>query len=396
VDFLVERMTRQGLAARSVASAAGVAAAAVGLQAQDPGSSRLGVRARSGAVDEAAVLDAIERERSVVRTWLMRSTVHLVATADLRWMTTLFGPVLERNSRARWRALGITEPLIEAAIPHARELLNGRGLTRRELAAALAQRGVKLAEDSQAPTHLLAALTARAVTCRGLDNGRDPTFVLIDDWLRPAGAGITPADAGASGGDGTPTSTARTTAVPAVPAADDVSATSVVPAADATPADLTAELARRYFRAFGPATAADFTAWSGLPSGAAIAAIRDELTEVAFDGRRGWTLGAVEPTAGFRLLPMFDNYLLGYRDRTAMLDPRMQDRVYVGGIIKATVVCDGRLIGSWRLDRARRATILAVAPFERFTRRHHDALDRERAEIEWFLGRPAALTVEPD
>jgi Winged helix DNA-binding domain len=363
MDFLAERMTRQGLAARSMATTAGVAATAVGLQAQDPGAARLGVRARSGAVDEAAVLDALRLERSVVRTWLMRSTVHLVAAADLRWMTALFGPMMERSHQTRWRQLGITEPLVEAAVPHIRGLLDGRGLTRHQIAAELAARGIRLGEDGQAPTHLLAALTARGVTCRGPDQGRDATFVLIDDWVGP---------------------TEESAADPAAP-----------PAPGPAPADLAAELARRYFRAFGPATAADFTAWSGLPSGAAIASIRDELTEVSFDGRHGWTLGRVEPSPGFRLLPMFDNYLLGYRDRTAMLDPRLQDRVYVGGIIKATVVCDGRVIGRWRLDRSPRSATIRVTPFEPFTRRHGDELDRERADIERFLGRAVALEVEP-
>jgi hypothetical protein len=348
-----------------MATTAGVAGAAVGLQAQDSGAARLGVRARSGAVDEASVLDALRLEHSVVRTWLMRSTVHLIASADLRWMATLFGPMIERSHRSRWRQLGITEPLIEAAVPHVRELLDGRGLTRHELAAELAVRGIRLAEDGQAPTHLLAALSARGVTCRGPDQGRDAAFVLIDDWVEPAG-GFTVDSAADAASD---------------------------PAGLA--AGLAAELARRYFRAFGPATAADFTAWSGLPSGAAIASIRDELTEVAFDGRRGWTLGRVEPLPGFRLLPMFDNYLLGYRDRTAMLDPRMQDRVYVGGIIKATVVCDGRVIGLWRLDRSRRSPTIRVTPFEPFTPRYRDELDRERADIERFLGRPAGLEVEP-
>jgi len=348
VDFLAERMTRQGLAARSMATTAGVAAAAVGLQAQDPGAARLGVRARSGAVDETSVLDALRLERSVVRTWLMRSTVHLVAAVDLRWMTTLFGPMMERGYRTRWRQLGITEPLVESAVPHVRELLDGRG------------RGIRLASDGQAATHLLVALSARGITCRGPDQGRDAAFVLIDDWVGPT------------------TDSTASTADPA-------------PA----PADLAAELARRYFRAFGPATVADFTAWSGLPSGAAIASIRDELTEVSFDGRRGWTLGSVEPSPGFRLLPMFDNYLLGYRDRAAMLAVTMQDRVYVGGIIKATVVCDGRVLGIWRLDRAGRSATIRVSPFEPFTRRHQDGLDRERADIERFLGRPVALDVEP-
>ena len=348
MDFLIERMTRQGLAARSAADPAGVAAAAVGLQAQDVGAARLGVRARSTAVDEAAVVNAIQHERSVVRTWLMRSTVHLVAAADLRWMAGLYGPIMERNHRTRWRNLGITEPLIDAAAIHARELLDGRGLTRHELAGELAGRGVELGEDGQAATHLLAALTARGLTCRGADRGRDATFVLLDDWVAAAPA----------------------------------------------PADPVAELARRYFRAFGPATAADFTTWSGLPSGAAIAAVRDELTEVEFDGRRGWTLGQVEAAPAFRLLPMFDNYLLGYRDRTAMLDPARHPQVYVGGIIKASVVCDGRLIGIWRLDRATRKAAVRVTPFESFTRRHHDELDRERADLERYLGRPVGLEVQ--
>ena len=351
MDFLIERMTRQGLAARSgTATAAGVAAAVVGLQAQDVGAARLGVRARSSAVDEAAVVNAIQHERTVVRTWLMRSTVHLVAAEDARWMTELFGPAMERGYRTRWGKLGITEPLIEAAATHAREVLDGRGLTRHEFAAELAARGVELGEDGQAPTHLLAALTARGLTCRGADRGRDATFVLVDDWIGPAPA----------------------------------------------PADPLAALARRYFRAFSPATAADFTTWSGLPSGAAIAAIRDELTEVAFDGRRGSTLGAVEPALAVRLLPMFDNYLLGYRDRTAMLDPRRNPQVYVGGIIKAAVVCDGRVIGIWRLDRAARTAAVRVTPFEPFTRRQLDELDRERADIERFVGRPIALEVQAD
>jgi Winged helix DNA-binding domain len=348
VDFLIERMTRQGLAARSAADTAGVAAAAVGLQAQDIGAARLGVRARSTAVDEASVVNAIQHERSAVRTWLMRSTVHLVAAEDLRWMAELYGPVMERNHRTRWRNLGITETVIDTALAHARELLDGRGLTRHELAAELTARGLELGDDGQAPTHLLAALTARGLTCRGADRGRDATFVLIDDWVPPA----------------------------------------------PPPADPLAELARRYFRAFGPATAADFATWSGLPSGTAIASIRDELTEVEFDGRRGWTLGPVEPVRALRLLPMFDNYLLGYRDRTAMLDPGRPPQVYVGGIIKASVVCDGRVIGIWRLDRATRAAAVRVTPFETFTRRHHDELDRERADVERFVGRPVGLTIE--
>jgi hypothetical protein len=247
--------------------------------------------------------------------------------------------------------LGIDQHVIDKAIPLAHEVLAGRQLTRHDLAAELADRGIRLAADPAAATHLLLALSCRGVTCRAGDRGRDSTFALLDDW------------------------------VPSAPA----------------PPDPVAELARRYFRAFSPATAADFTTWSGLPSGAAIRAIRNELTEVRFDGRRGWTLGAVEPVQGLRLLPMFDNYLLGYRDRTAMLDPARHLQVYVGGIIKPTVVCDGRVIGIWRLERSARSerpATIRVEPFERLTRRHRVELERERAGIESFLARAVGLAVE--
>jgi hypothetical protein len=350
VDFLLERMTRQGLARRSTSPAAEVAAAAVGLQAQDAGASRLGVRARSGTVDEAAVLRAGTVQRSVVRTWLMRATVHLVAAEDVRWMVSLFGPMIERRfATGRWRQLGIDQRLIEAAIPPARAVLAGRQLIRHELAAELADHGIRLGEDPSAATHLLLALSCRGLTCRAGDRGRESTFALIEDWVPPSAL---------------------------------------------APADPMAELARRYFRAFGPATAADFTTWSGLPSAAAIRAIRDELTEVEFDGRRGWTLGTVAPAPGLRLLPMFDNYLLGYRDRTAMLDPARHAQVYVGGIIKATVVCDGRVIAIWRLERTARSATIHVTPLQRLTRPHRDDIDRERADLERFLARTLALTIE--
>lgn len=350
MDFLVERMTRQGLARQTTAQPAHLATSVVGLQAQDINAARLGVRARSSSLDEAAVVTACEVERSVVRTWLMRATVHLVAAEDVRWLVALFGPMIERRFKnTRWRQLGIDDRLIDAAIEFAKEILQDRQLTRHEIAAELADRGVRLADDPQAATHLVLALSCRGVTCRAGDRGRESTFALLEEWL-----------------PGTPE----------------------------VPTDPPAELARRYFRAFGPATAADYTSWSGLPSGAAIKAIRDELTEAEFDGRRGWTLGAVEPVQAVRLLPMFDNYLIGYRDRTAMLDPALHAKVYVGGIIKATVVRDGRVIGIWRLDRSGRMTTIRITPFEPLRRPQRRDLDEERADIERFLGRPVGLTIE--
>ena len=79
--------------------------------------------------------------------------------------------------------------------------------------------------------------------------------------------------------------------------------------------DALAELARRYFAAFSPATSADFGTWSGLPHGWAVELIRDELTPCDVDGRPGFRAGTVEAVRGVRLLPAFDNYVIGYRHR---------------------------------------------------------------------------------
>ena len=94
--------------------------------------------------------------------------------------------------------------------------------------------------------------------------------------------------------------------------------------------DALAELARRYFAAFSPATAADFACWSGLPHSRAIELIRSELSPVDVDGRPGYRLGTVEPVRGVRLLPAFDNYLLCYADRAAILPVAAQPLVYQG------------------------------------------------------------------
>jgi len=188
VDFLVERMTRQGLS-RPATDAAQVVTSAVGLQAQDVAAARLGLRARSSNLDAAGVVAACEERRSMVRTWLMRATVHLVAAEDVHWMLGLFGPMIERRFRTvRWAQLGIDEPTIEKATELVVQVLHGRQLTRHQIAAELADRGIRLAEDGQAATHLLLALSCRGITCRAREQGRESTFALLDEWI-PATAG---------------------------------------------------------------------------------------------------------------------------------------------------------------------------------------------------------------
>jgi hypothetical protein len=338
------RMFRHGFVerpARTVAEAAGLTGA---LQAQDLGAARLGVRARSVSLTDSDVRRAVDVDRTVVRTWLMRNTIHLIPAQDVRWLAALFGPMIQRRfAGKRWPELGLTPALLDRAADAAPEILQSGPSTRHELVAALADRGVTMSATGQAPTHLLLYLSTIGLVCHA-DGDR---FALVDQWLPDAPPG---------------------------PRGDDA----------------LAELARRYFRAYSPASGADFTTWSGLPSRAAIALIRDELLPVA----GGFTLGAAPSTGGLRLLGGFDNFLLGYRDRDAIIAPSHRGEVYVGGVIRPTILNEGRMIGRWRLARPTRKNapvVVEVRHFGRPTPSVREAVAAEVADIGRFLAVPTEL-----
>lgn len=180
---LGERVARHGFVHRPASSVTAAAAMVAGIQAQDGSASRLGVRARSARTTEAHVLAAIEH-RQVVRTWLMRNTIHLVPADDLRWMTALLGPMIRRRFATRhWPRLGLTPDVLDAAAAIAPRILTGRALTRAAFTAELAERGVPVETNGQASTHVLVYLSAIGLTCRATDRGRETTFALIDDWV---------------------------------------------------------------------------------------------------------------------------------------------------------------------------------------------------------------------
>lgn len=349
---LAERIARHGFIDRPAKSVADAARMTSGLQAQDPLASRLGVRSRSDHLREDNVLRAIEVDRTVVRTWLMRATIHLVAAEDLRWMTRLIGPSIVRKFAKRWVDLGLTPDVLASAVGHLPEILAGDPLTRREVVTLLGQAGVVVGPDPQASTHLLLHASAIGLTCRGPERGRDSTFTLVERWLERAAAG---------------------------PSGDDA----------------LAELARRYFRAFSPATPADFTAWSGLPSARAIRLISDVLTPTDVDGRAAYTLGEVPPQRGLRMLSAFDNYLVGYRDRSLLIAPEHRAHVYLGGMIRPTVLLDGHVVGTWRLSRRRAGADIEVTPFSEMPAKAQACVDAEIEDIARFLGVPASLTFIP-
>ncbi len=245
------------------------------------------------------------------------------------------------GSLRRLRQLGVHAGLDDAVRVVDRVMYGQGPLSKAELGEALAKAG--LPADGQAIVHL-ASLGARAgLVVLGPDRGGKPTYVHAADWL---GAPV-------------PTTTDRDRAL--------------------------AELARRYRRAHHPAEPADLAAWSGLPVG--------EVTA-------GWRAVAGEPvqvTAGdgdvVRLLPGYDEYLLGWRDRPVAA-PHLRAIHPGGGVLRATVSVNGRLTGTWRTRRTGRGLQITVVPFDPLPEPVRAALAAEAADVGRFLGIPATVAIE--
>ena len=263
------------------------------VQAQDARSFPLALAAR-GAPPELGA-----REDLVI-AWLLRGTLHLVAAEDLGWLLALTGHLVTRRSARRLHALGVDRGDANVLL---RVLEDGPG-TRREIAAGLEAAGVRA--DGQRTPHLLAVVAARGEAVLGTD-GR----------YRRAEPGP-PVDRDAA----------------------------------------LAELARRYLRGHAPADARDLAAWSGLPlrdARAGLATVAGELAD-AGDDLLAPADGAPTPDRPLPelLLPAFDPYLLGWRDRGFAVAPEHARTVHPGGgIIRATIVADGRVTGTWRRDGGR-------------------------------------------
>lgn len=328
------------------------------LQAQDPRALRLAIRARTTGVDALAVQRALAEPGRLVVTWLMRGTLHAVPAGDVRWLLALLRPP-RSSGRTRRLALGLDDHLLDTALPIAVELLAAGPLTRTELADRLRAAGVPLG-PGQAPAHLLSVAAREGLVCRGPDRDGEPTYVRLSDWLPGA--------------------------EPVEPVERD---------------DALARLARRYLAGHGPAGAADLAAWSGLTlrdarTGLGALAAAGEVEDVRIGGAPAYRLPG-EPSPGdrtVRLVPAFDEYLLGYRGRALALDAAYARRIQAGGgIVHPAVLLGGRIIGTWRQRRADGGLIVAVEPFRRLPRGTRAALAAEAADVGRFLGVPARLEV---
>jgi len=342
--LLVERLRNQRLVASDCRTAEAVVRHLGAVQCQDYTGAMWAVGLRVPGL-LATDVEASFTAGRVLRTHVLRPTWHFVVPADIRWMLALTGPQVHMRMRPYDKRLDLDAKLYaKARAVMERALEGGRFLTRAELSAAL--RRSRIVATGQRLAHLVMHAELEGAVCSGPRSGKQFTYALLAERAPKA----------------------RTLARD----------------------ESLAELARRYFASHGPATLRDFVWWSGLR-------VKDAAAGIALAGVEA--LPAAPPASvaagAHYLLPNYDEYLIAYRDRDAVLDA---GRARTFGSVNSReyphqIVLDGRVAGSWRRQMTERAAAVVVKPHKPLDQRQLRALAGQAEACGQFFGRPCQLEV---
>ncbi len=349
-----ERLRRQLLTRAGRRRPADVVAWFGAMQAQEYEHAKwaLGLRLQDGLVD--ADIESAFQDGSILRTHVMRPTWHFVTPADIRWLLELTAPRVQRRMAVYNGHLGLDARTFARALRvFERALRDGRFLTRAELGERLQRAGLPI--TSMQLAHVAMHAELEGVICSGPRRGKQFTYALLAE--RAPNASRLPRD------------------------------------------EALAALGRRFFRSHGPATIRDFVWWSGLSTADARRSldIIDGRHEDV-DGRTYWTCDR-EPRGATRdqlahLLPIYDEYVVAYRDRLAVLPgPRTTASTRPWTTFQHALVIAGQVAGTWRLGRGPQGVVLDAISLRRVTRPERAALAQAVRRYEAFLSTPVAFSL---
>lgn len=311
MDIVRQRLHNQWLDRTASATVLDVVRWMGAVQAQEyiPSLWALGVRLGPSATKQT-VEQALVRG-DIVRTWLLRGTIHYIPANDAAWMIRLLGPRINRKYRSYYEKVD----LHDRAFAQGREALlhtlaNHQACTRKELYAAFEHAGIAEPSKRGRGSFILQYWAQEGLICFGPYRDKQQTFVLLAEHTNKS---------------------------------TDMSE-------DAALATLT----MRYFASHGPATLQDFAWWSGLTAAEVrqgVALAGNTLGQITIDSKRYFlSANTIVPTQlknSTLLLPCFDEYTIGYKDRSAVLDPKyMQQLGYA--VNYNNILVDGRIVGTWK------------------------------------------------
>lgn len=327
------------------------------MQAQDYPAAKWAIGLRSVGLQNAEV-DQAFNDGLILRTHVLRPTWHFVTPADIRWLLTATAPRVQAANAYYYKKVGLDAKAFNKACALLQRVLEGgQAMTRMELATHLLR--AKIPAQGMKLAYVMMHAELEGVICSGPRRDRQFTYALLSE--RAPQARVLDRDA------------ARR------------------------------ELASRYFAGHGPATARDFAWWSGLTLAEAQDAINsaaDALESLSIDGKTYWNGGAVQSASPSRgasafLLPNYDEYLIAYKDRGAIIDSARTANVVArsNGAFANHVVIEGRLAGSWSRTVKPNEVLVEVAPYRKLTASQARAVAAAADCYGEFLGLPARTAI---
>ncbi len=280
------------------------------VQGQEYNYTKWGLGLRLPHLNDADIERELEKGK-LLRTHILRPTWHLVAAEDIRWMMMLSAPRVHQVNSFMYRQTGWDQALLHRSIDIIIKSLEGNHyLTRTELQAALAHHGIQA--EGPRLAYIMMNAELEAIICNGPKRGNQHTYALIEE---------------------------KVSAVPSK-----------------TREEALAELTRRYFLSRGPATVKDFATWSGLTVADCKKGIEmfgpslceEKLESTAYFYFTESPKAAVKPGEQLYLLPIYDEFIMGYKDRSAYTEKVSNIEPKPNFVFLNTIMLNGQIVGTWK------------------------------------------------
>ena len=356
------RLRRHHLLDNPPADAVTISRDMCGVQAQIMSAAYLQLWTRNHALTRAGIEDALWKTRTLVKTSLMRQTLHLIPTDEFAIYIAALRPSRFAQAMRVMDRCGITRAESEAIIPLIMETLSSGPLRRPAIAAAIRPKASKQVRFWMENSWSLVRLpVAEGLICYGRGEGNEIVFIRTDHWLPKLKLEL-------------------------------MSAT-----------EAQCALLRKYLRAYGPATLHDFSHWAGLPMQEVRplrALFEPELAEIPGDKKNCFLLrkdvavlnSSPAVKASIRLLPNFDAYLLAHREKDHLLSAKHYKRVYRNqGWISPVVLIDGAIAGIWSYKLQGKKLRVEIEPFGKLSRIERAGVEEESESLALFFERELEL-----
>lgn len=327
------------------------------VQAQDYSGAKwaLGLRMRTATDPD---IEAAFNAGSILRTHVLRPTWHFVLPADIRWMLALTAPRVHALNASMYRQQGLDEASLkrcEQVLANA--LQGGNHLTRDELKDSLLQAGIPV-ESGLRMSYIMMYAELEAVVCSGPRRGKQFTYALLEE--RAPQAKTLQRD------------------------------------------EALAELARRFFQSRGPASVHDFAKWSGLTVADArdgLEVVKDGFQQEDMDGQTYWFLRPRAPltpsSSTAHLLSIYDEYISGYKDRSAMDANNLAELFKeMGNALQYFIALDGQLVGTWKRTLRKEAAFIETNLFKKVSEDERQAIALAAGHYADFLGLSLELELQ--